>query len=112
MERTRTVAEQDSAMGLTVARAQGTFGSGADSVSVLVIDVGSAEGARLMGLSAPPTGQLSGRPVRRSETATESAVLMQVGGRYFVEASGRRVGLDLLDVFVQTIDLSGLPGGS
>ena len=112
MDRTRTVAETDSAMGLTVARAEGTFGSGPDSVTVLVLDVGSAEGARLMGLSAPTNGQLKGRPVRRTESATESAVQIQVGGRYFVEASGRRVGLDLLDVFVQTIDLSSLPGGS
>ena len=111
MPRTATVAEQDSAMGLTITRAEGTYGSGPQAVTLLVLDVGSAEGAALMGLGAPPTGQLNGRPVRRSETPTQASVLVSVGGRYFVEATGSRVGLDLLDVFVQTVDLSALPGG-
>ncbi|HEX8385169.1 MAG TPA: hypothetical protein VF576_03240 [Rubricoccaceae bacterium] len=112
LARGAVVAEQDSAMGLTVSRAEGTYGTGPQAVTLLVLDVGSAEGATLMGLAAPPTGQLDGRPVRRSESPTESSVQLPVGGRYFVEASGSRVGLDLLDVFVRTVDLSGLPGGA
>jgi hypothetical protein len=112
LARGAVVAEQDSAMGLTVSRAEATYGAGPQAVKLLVLDVGSAEGAALMGLAAPPTGQLDGRPVRRSESPTESSVQLPVGGRYFVEASGARVGLDLLDVFVRAVNLSVLPGGA
>lgn len=112
MARTAVVAEQDGAMGLTVARAQATYGAGPQAVTLLVLDVGSPEGFRLMGLAAPPTGQLDGWPVRRSESPTGSSVQLQVGGRYFVEARGAGVGLDLLDVYVRTVNLTGLPGGA
>jgi hypothetical protein len=97
MARGAVVAEQDGAMGLTVSRAEATYGTGPQAVTLLVLDVGSAEGATLMGLAAPPT---------------EAGVSMLVGGRYFVEASGARVGLDLLDVYVRSVNLSALPGGA
>jgi hypothetical protein len=112
MVRGEVVAEQDSAMGLSVSRASGVYGTGPQAVTLLVLDVGSAEGARLMGLAAPPTGRLKGMPVHRSQTATSAVVRLQTNGRYVVEASGARVATDLLDVFVQTVNLAALPGGA
>ncbi len=112
MARQSVTAEQDAAMGLTVSRAEAVYGTGPQAVTLLLFDVGSAEGARLMNLSVPPTGRLNGRPVQRSQTATESSVRLQVGGRYIVEARGTRVGMDLLDVFVKSINLAALPGGA
>ncbi len=112
MARQSVTAEQDAAMGLTVSRAEAVYGTGPQAVTLLLVDVGSAEGARLMGLSVPPTGRLDGRPVQRSENATEASVRLQVGGRYIVEARGARVGMDLLDVFVKSVNLAALPGGA
>ena len=112
MARGEVVAEQDSAMGLSVSRASGVYGTGPQAVTLLVLDVGSAEGARLMGLAVQPTGRLKGQPVHRSQTATSAVVRLQTGGRYVVEASGARVATDLLDVFVQTVNLAALPGGA
>ena len=112
MARGEVVAEQDSAMGLSVSRASGVYGTGPQAVTLLVLDVGSAEGARLMGLAVQPTGRLKGQPVHRSQTATSAVVRLQTNGRYVVEASGARVATDLLDVFVQTVNLAALPGGA
>ena len=112
MARARVTAEADSAMGLSVSRASAVYGDGPQAVTLLVVDVGSAEGARLMGLAAPPTGRLHGRPVHRAQTGDDAVVRLQVGGRYLVEASGTRVGVDLLDVFVQTVNVAALPGGA
>ena len=112
MPRSRLVAEQDSAMGLTISRASATYGTAADSVIVLVFDVGNAEGARLMGLGGPTTDILDGRPVTRSSSATETSVQELVGGRYVVEASGRGVPAERLDAALRSIDLSTLPGGA
>ena len=112
VSRSRLVAEQDSAMGLTVSRASATYGAEADSVTVLVFDVGSAEGARLMGIGGPTTETLDGRPVTRSATATRASVQALVGGRYVVEASGRGVPPERLDAALRSVDLSALPGGA
>jgi hypothetical protein len=109
MARGEVVAEQDSAMGLSVSRASSVYGTGPQAVTLLILDVGSAEGASLMGLTVPPTGRLNGQPVQRSQTATSAVVRMQANERYIVEASGNRVGLDLLDVFVKTINVAALP---
>lgn len=106
----RLVSETDGAMGLTVARAAGTYGAGADSVTVLLMDLGTIEGARLMGLADLATDTLAGRPVRRVETPTETSVKALVGGRYFVEASGRGATADRLDSFLEAVDLGALPG--
>ncbi len=112
LARQSVTADQDAAMGLTVSRAEAVYGTGPQAVTLLVVDVGSAEGARLMGLSVPPTGRLAGRPVQRTQTAAQSSVRLQVGGRYIVEARGARVGTDLLDVFVKSVNLAVLPGGA
>ena len=112
MARQSITSNADGAMGLTVSRAEAVYGTGPQAVTLLVVDVGSAEGARLMGLSVPPTGRLGGRPVQRTQTAAESSVRLQVGGRYIVEARGARVGTDLLDVFVTSVNLAALPGGA
>ena len=112
LARQSVTAEQDGAMGLTVSRAEAVYGTGPQAVTLLVVDVGSAEGARLMGLTVPATGRLNGRPVQRTQTATEASVRYQVGGRYIVEARGAGVGMDLLDVFVKSINLAALPGGA
>lgn len=112
MARQSVTADQDGAMGLSVSRAEAVYGTGPQAVTLLIVDVGSAEGARLMGLAVAPTGRLDGRPVKRTQTRTEASVRLQVGGRYIVEARGVRVGLDLLDVFVKSINLAALPGGA
>ncbi len=109
LRRTSLTSESDGAMGLSVSRAQAVYGTGPQAVTLLLVDVGSGEGARLMGLGVPPTGRLKGQPVHRTQTSTRASVRMQLNGRYVVEAFGNRVGLDLLDVFVQTIAVSPLP---
>ena len=109
LRRTALTSESDGAMGLTVSRAQAVYGTGPQAVTLLLVDVGSAEGARLMGLGVPPTDRLKGLPVHRTQTSTRSSVRMQIDGRYVVEAFGNRVGLDLLDVFVTTIAGAPLP---
>lgn len=109
LRRAELTSDSDGAMGLTVSRARAVYGTGPQAVTLLLVDVGSAEGARLMGLGVPPTGTLKGQPVHRTQTSTRSTVRMQLNGRYVVEASGNRIGLDLLDVFVQTIAVAPLP---
>lgn len=109
LQRRNLTSDSDGAMGLTVSRAQAIYGAGPQAVTLLLVDVGSAEGARLMGLGVPPTDRLKGHPVHRTQTSTRSSVRMQIDGRYVVEASGNRVGLDLLDVFVTTIAVAPLP---
>lgn len=94
---TRLVADQDSAMSLTVSRAAATYGGGPDSLTVLLLDVGSAEGARLMGLA---------------EAASETSVRTLRGGRYVVEASGAGASEERLRAVADAVDLSALPGGS
>lgn len=109
LRRTQLTSDSDGAMGLSVSRARAVYGTGPQAVTLLLVDVGSAEGLRLMGMGVPPTGRLKGQPVDRKQTSTRSSVRMQVRGRYVVEASGNRIGLDLLDVFVQTILVAELP---
>ena len=106
--RSELVAEQDSAMGLSVSRAEGIYGVGDDAVTLLVLDVGSAEGAKLMGLQ--PTGEerLDGFPVRRDDTPSGASVQIRVGARYLVEARGPDAGA--LDAYVRAVNLDGLPG--
>ena len=106
--RATLVAEQDSAMGLSVSRAEATYGTGASAVTLLVLDVGSAEGARLMGLSAPTGRTLDGRPAARTTTATGASVRVHAGDRYVVEARGPDAAA--LDAYVRAADLGGLPG--
>ncbi len=109
LRRTQLTSDSDGALGLSVSRARAVYGTGPQAVTLLLVDVGSAEGARLMGMGVPPTGRLKGQPVDRKQTSTRSTVRMQLNGRYVVEASGNRIGLDLLDVFVQTIAVAPLP---
>ena len=105
--RAALVAEQDSAMGLSVSRAEATYGTGADAVTLLVLDVGSAEGARLMGL-VPGDDTLDGLPVTRTDTATGASVRVHVGERYVVEARGPDAAA--LDAYVRAVNLGPLPG--
>ena len=110
-ERGEVISNTDGAMGLNVSRASALYG-GEGGVTLLVLDVGSAEGARLMGLTVVGTDRLGGHPVRRSESGAEPRVQIQVGERYIVEASGAGASMERLDEFVQAVDLSGLPSGA
>ena len=101
------VAEQDSAMGLSVSRAEATYGTGADAVTLLVLDVGSAEGARLMGL-VPGDDTLDGLPATRTATAAGASVRVHVGERYVVEARGPDAAA--LDAYVRAANVGPLPG--